>query len=306
MTFADVTAPDVLEAISEFDRLGRAEFLASTGFGTAREYFIVHGGERYDSKAIVGYAHQVAHGVPLGPKDFSGGDKTVAKLLRDLGWRQLGDTDPRVVTLPALLQSPVFHPIDGRSEKFRNPAGVARKTADIATRHPEYPGKATNGNRLDKVILDEFRDHPEEMRAHAAAVRILLKSGEAAELPPITDPDLEDHSAEEGRLLLRQHLRRERDPKLKRSKIADAKRRGQAITCEVCDFDFHRTYGVHGKDYIECHHRTPLFVTGQTTARLADLALICSNCHRMIHRRANAWLTIEQLSELVSQHRLGN
>ena len=36
--------------------------------------------------------------------------------------------------------------------------------------------------------------------------------------------------------------------------------------------------------------------------RLADLALLCSNCHRMIHR-TKQWLTVEELKELVEQQR---
>lgn len=75
-------------------------------------------------------------------------------------------------------------------------------------------------------------------------------------------------------IALRAHLRRERDPRLRREKIADAKRRGLPIACEVCGFDFGRAYGPHGADFIECHHRTPLHVTGQTQTRKADLALL--------------------------------
>lgn len=68
-------------------------------------------------------------------------------------------------------------------------------------------------------------------------------------------------------------------------------------------FDFGRFYGPHGFDYIEVHHHTPLHVTGETETKLADLALLCSNCHRMIHR-AKKWLTVEELRELVnSQNR---
>ena len=72
--------------------------------------------------------------------------------------------------------------------------------------------------------------------------------------------------------------------------------------CEACAFDFGRFYGPHGLDYIELHHRTPLHVTGPTKTRLADLALLCSNCHRMIHR-ARQWLTVEELSALVTAQR---
>jgi hypothetical protein len=108
----------------------------------------------------------------------------------------------------------------------------------------------------------------------------------------------------EGGVLLKQHLRRERDPKLKPEKIAQAKRRGVPIACEVCGFDFFKTYGERGRDYIECHHRTPLHVTGPVTTSLNDLALICSNCHRMIHR-SNPWLTVEQLAMGVANGGMG-
>jgi hypothetical protein len=33
-----------------------------------------------------------------------------------------------------------FHPIEVRSDTFRNANGVARKTVDIATHHPDYTG----------------------------------------------------------------------------------------------------------------------------------------------------------------------
>jgi 5-methylcytosine-specific restriction enzyme A len=120
------------------------------------------------------------------------------------------------------------------------------------------------------------------------------------ELP---DLDTDTISGVEGGIVLREHLRRERNPGLRRKKLADVKRRGQPLTCEVCGFNFGRFYGLHGLDYIEVHHRTPLHVTGTTQTRLADLALLCSNCHRMIHR-AKQWLTVEELSALVAAQRL--
>jgi predicted HNH restriction endonuclease len=95
----------------------------------------------------------------------------------------------------------------------------------------------------------------------------------------------------------------ERDPKLRRNKIADAKRLGLPIACEVCSLDFGQVYGPHGLDYIECHHRVPLHVTGQTQTRLADLILLCSNCHRMIHR-TRQWLTVEELRNLLATQRI--
>jgi 5-methylcytosine-specific restriction protein A len=47
---------------------------------------------------------------------------------------------------------------------------------------------------------------------------------------------------------------------------------------------------------IEAHHILPLAQAGATTTRLADLALVCSNCHRMLHRAA-PWISPAQLQE---------
>jgi 5-methylcytosine-specific restriction protein A len=325
MTLADVTRTGVLAAVEEFDRLGRAAFLKSTGFGPAHAYYLQHDGKLYDSKAVVGYAHGVSTGVPLRRADFSGGDKTVAHRLEALGftvlnlplpdwtydeillacalaeangWRQVYDSDPRAKELSQLLQSPVIHPLP-RHPDFRNPASVGQKTRNIVDNHPDHRGARSNSGRLDKEVLDDYLDDPDEMRALAERVRELLTAAGADSLM-LPDLDTAEIPAGEGGVVLRAHLRRERDPKLRRRKIDDTKRRGLPVACEVCSFDFGQIYGSHGLDYIECHHRTPLHVTGKTETRLADLALLCSNCHRMIHR-AKQWLTVEELKDLVEK-----
>jgi 5-methylcytosine-specific restriction endonuclease McrA len=108
-----------------------------------------------------------------------------------------------------------------------------------------------------------------------------------------------DLQADEGRTLERRHLVRERDPKLRNAKIDEARRTTGRVACTACGFDFSHTYGDHGLDYIECHHRVPLHASGETTTKLADLVLLCSNCHSMIHRRT-PWLTFEQLCDLLA------
>ncbi|NRA52977.1 MAG: HNH endonuclease [Gammaproteobacteria bacterium] len=69
------------------------------------------------------------------------------------------------------------------------------------------------------------------------------------------------------------------------------------LACEVCDFNFTKTYGIRGKDYIECHHKNPLSDTkvGEKT-KTEDLALLCANCHRVIHRY-KPWISVEKLKE---------
>ena len=78
----------VIQAITEFDRLGRDRFLEEYGFGRARRYFLEYDGRLYDSKAIVGVAHgfQMPSKGPLNCHDFSGGARTVQVKLEELGF----------------------------------------------------------------------------------------------------------------------------------------------------------------------------------------------------------------------------
>ncbi len=87
MALADLTAQSVAAALAEAAKLGRTEFLKRYGFRPAREYFVEWEGAQYDSKAIAGAAHGYLPGKsPLGPNDFVGGEKTVARRLRQLGF----------------------------------------------------------------------------------------------------------------------------------------------------------------------------------------------------------------------------
>ena len=69
MDFADIASQAaIVQAIEEFDQLGRPAFLANYHFSEARRYFLVRNGQLYDSKAIVGVAHaniQEHHRKPL-------------------------------------------------------------------------------------------------------------------------------------------------------------------------------------------------------------------------------------------------
>lgn len=120
-------------------------------------------------------------------------------------------------------------------------------------------------------------------------------SAKAALIPP-TEDDLQ--GADEGGLSLRQHLARDRHPGLRKRKIGSLHRNGEPIACEVCGFDFEKVYGERGRDYCEIHHRVPLHESGPTKTRLEDLAVLCANCHRMIHRGV-PWLTVEALIQVI-------
>lgn len=115
--------------------------------------------------------------------------------------------------------------------------------------------------------------------------------------PPSTlyDPDL-PFFATEGSQKLVSHLTRERD-----KKIVDLKKQTTLATkghlsCEVCNFNFARTYGHLGDNFCEVHHLVPLSSLKDETVATAldDLAIVCSNCHRIIHRSTPP-LTLQDL-----------
>lgn len=315
----------VLGAIEEYDRLGSDEFLATYHYGRARDYVLVHEGRQYDSKAIAGVAHKYEYGRALSNGELSGGKAAAAAWLERVGfqvnsvrnpdwawdevilacaltaengWKRIDAPDPRVVELSALLQLMPIHDLASRNEKFRNPNGVARKTSDLATNHPDYRGKRTNCGATDLKVIQAFIDSPVEMAAAAHLIRAGLADGSFGQTT-LPENELHDFEAPEGRLLLRRHITRERNRSLRQKKIDAMLRQGKPLACEVCDFDFERTYGDRGAGYIECHHVVPLHVAGESATKLSDLALICSNCHRMIHRRA-PWPTPRELRVLMS------
>lgn len=107
----------------------------------------------------------------------------------------------------------------------------------------------------------------------------------------VLDPTEVEIEAQEGRAVLRVHLRRERSRKL----INDFKASLTSFACEACGEDMEAIYGELGTGYIEAHHKVPvaLIEEGETT-KLSDLAALCANCHRMIHR--NGLMSVEALA----------
>jgi predicted HNH restriction endonuclease len=67
--------------------------------------------------------------------------------------------------------------------------------------------------------------------------------------------------------------------------------------CQCCNFDFAKTYGALGAGFIEVHHTKPVSSLECETAVDAktDLVVLCSNCHRMIHRRGGSPLTLDEV-----------
>lgn len=116
----------------------------------------------------------------------------------------------------------------------------------------------------------------------------VIMRGIIDEIPIISiDPELEDFT--EGEQRRRFVLHRKREAKLRKLKLAEhAQANGGRLRCEVpnCGFDFAARYGSLGEDYAQVHHKTPLSKAPSEgiKVKLEELAVVCANCHAMIHR----------------------
>jgi len=74
-------------------------------------------------------------------------------------------------------------------------------------------------------------------------------------------------------------------------------------SCAVCGFNFEKTYGPTGKDFIHVHHLTQIATVGQAYQidPIKDLRPVCPNCHAIIHKQ-KAPLTIEEVKQLIEKN----
>jgi 5-methylcytosine-specific restriction protein A len=87
----------------------------------------------------------------------------------------------------------------------------------------------------------------------------------------------------------------ERDPKARKACIAKF-----GAICQVCGFDFEKTYGEIGKGFIHVHHKVDLATIGESYQidPINDLIPVCPNCHAMLHTEKPA-MSIDKLRTII-------
>ena len=184
---------------------------------------------------------------------------------------------------------------------LRNTAGMKMKMGNLVGIDPKFPEhKGLSGaSKQDKKYFDLYVNNQEELSEIVYEIKKVLVNARL-ERNLVPDIDDEDYVGKEGKEIIRMHRTRERDPKIiKEKKEKTLKEKGKLV-CEACGFDFEEIYGERGYGYIECHHKIGVSnMNEDDETKLEDLALVCSNCHRMIHRKKD-WLTIKELKEILS------
>lgn len=88
---------------------------------------------------------------------------------------------------------------------------------------------------------------------------------------------------------------RYRNPALRSAALAKADGR-----CAGCGKNYRRVAGGKGEKCLVVHHKKQLRDTDQPVeTRVSDLAVVCANCHMMIHSNRDRALTLVQLQKLL-------
>jgi 5-methylcytosine-specific restriction protein A len=208
--------------------------------------------------------------------------------------------NPKIIELSELLNRLPIHSNRPDEEKFRNPNGVTLKLGNFLALDPNYLGKGMESfSKLDEAVFNEYFENLIELRDVAEGIKkVTLSSDYSTNVSSIESDDIEEN-VKEGKVLYKMHKVRERDRKIITKKKAKVLSEKGKLECECCGFDFEKTYGALGSGFIECHHIVPLnkFNDSKET-KLEDLALVCSNCHRMLHNRISE-VSVSDLRQLL-------
>ncbi len=184
-------------------------------------------------------------------------------------------------------------------EAFEAPVAIPTLLAD-------YGDLIRDDLRTNRPRFYPFNSHGADLRtvqgiylarctdALESIIRMALGIQEEIERGGVTAEPLHAEYAEARRMA------RERYFFARNAELARASKRLKGYCCEACGFDFVERYGEIGRDFAEAHHLLPLSErpesawTDALKSTVEDIAVLCANCHRMVHRRSPA-LSLSEL-----------
>lgn len=221
-------------------------------------------------------------------------------LISHMEFEIVNRSDSNVVLKP--LHAKILHSdeIIDFHQRFNNIVADMQSISEIRNSHKELADAISRHYEAVKAGINHKSIRSEADTVIGLQATTFGKSNTATvstitKLPPtILEEDIEGR---EGKILTRLHSYRERDRTLvKKAKLLFKQKNGK-LFCECCGFESGKFYGVRGKDRIQAHHRRPveeLLPDSQTNAE--DLAMVCPNCHDIIHSK-RPWISVEELRE---------
>jgi 5-methylcytosine-specific restriction protein A len=208
--------------------------------------------------------------------------------------------NPEIRGLSELLNALPIHRGSVKGGNFRNSTGVYMELCNFLRFDPNYSGKGLRrGAKLQEEVWSEFAADLPRLRRTAEAIK---QNYQSALLSGEEDRgEAEDEEYPEGKILFKLHRVRERNATLIKKKKQRALEKTGRLACEVCGFDFNRVYGALGYGFAECHHVLPISsLPPEYQTKLSDLAIVCANCHRMLHKGREC-LSIVDLQQVIQQ-----
>jgi 5-methylcytosine-specific restriction enzyme A len=329
----NINKEHVLEAIRQINREGVRDKRESTRFN------LVYEGEYYPPKYVVSIANIFANGEEYSPTLFSGGIETNRFLIK-LGFTitenksEIEILNKNVAIIPKLEPSKRAREYNKYSNKDKdsivyeylfnamshrgldeNILGISKdkKTGHESMNILHFIGLKDNHKGVfrdysvtEAMDIMKQQDSDFELVIHSL-YRLKNRLEKIQDLEEIILDDIDSEKAEEDSYYkdgaIKEYFgkRYERKPENRKKAIEM-----HGISCVVCDFNFEEVYGERGKDYIEVHHVNPLSSIGKEVSinPKEDLVPVCSNCHRMIHRRKDKVLTVKELRDLIDNIRI--
>lgn len=122
----------------------------------------------------------------------------------------------------------------------------------------------------------------DDLKAMLGLYEVLIQGETDSDVSLDNEDDTPADLQYEDAARFRMHKRIERNAVLVK-KVKQQK----GFDCEICGANFGQSYGAIGAGYIEAHHLKPLASLKGTKVAMdpeQDFAVLCANCHRMIHR----------------------
>lgn len=192
-------------------------------------------------------------------------------------------------------------------DRFRGIADDLRRIDEIARKHPmlaaairahsDEIAKGVNSTTIRKAADKIVEVQTGIFGATNVGSAIVLEEYDSK---PATEEETEIIGME-GRLLVRIHVYKERDRKFAAGSKKDFKaKNGGRLFCVACGMDPTEVYGPDSERCIEAHHKIPIEeLQPDTPTRYEDMAMVCANCHRIIHSKKPC-LTTDQVARRVS------
>ena len=202
-------------------------------------------------------------------------------------------THPQILQLSELLRASPAHNENVKKPSFRNPDGIVFKLQNL--RKLASGQGLSNLSKMDRTIWNEFKNSPYQLKNAATTIRNQLQSimNLNEEAPNYT-------LFPEGKFFTEVHRKRERDAKL-RTFVLKQKRQNNQLHCEICNSSPKVGLKNIADAMFEIHHIIPLSFGKERQTKVSDVALLCANCHRMLHRAITLkkkWISIEEAKKL--------